>query len=193
MNDSKNKPANRSRKKGKGFDLDDHLPYRIVVVSNLLALSRDAAIRQVTDLPLRELRVLIDIGNYGPVKAFDIARKSRKDSITVSRAVKGLAAGRLIEHTPDAGDRRSPWLSLTSEGDEIYQRLTALLEQRAEQVQQVLSKQETRQLLDMMRRLEDAAETLVASNALKVLESEGAVSPDHREIIRWHRKSLQEK
>ncbi len=181
-----------TKKNSNGFDLDQHLPYRIAVVTNLLALSRDATIRQLTDLPLRELRVLLDIGNYSPAKAADIARKSRKDSITVSRAVKGLSVATLIEISPDPADKRSPWLTLSPQGEELYQKLTVILNQRANAIEKVLSTQERADLLDMMRRLERAAEAFVAGTALEVLEQQGSISAEHREIIRWHRKSLQE-
>ncbi|MCW8999044.1 MAG: hypothetical protein OQK04_10040, partial [Kangiellaceae bacterium] len=69
------------------LDLYNHLPFQIAVVSNLLQLNRDLGIRNIIELEPRELRVILNIGSYMPIKAADIAYQSRMDSYTVSRAV----------------------------------------------------------------------------------------------------------
>ena len=55
------------------YDLYNHLPYRVAVASNLLEIDRDAAIKQLTELETREIRVLLNVGSYGPINAADIA------------------------------------------------------------------------------------------------------------------------
>ena len=72
------------------LDLYEHLPFQISILSNLLQLNKDASVKDIIDLEPRELRVILNIGSYMPVKAADIAYQSRLDSYTVSRAVKTL-------------------------------------------------------------------------------------------------------
>ena len=74
----------------KPYELDNHLPYRIAVISNILQLGRDIEIRKITDLGSRELRVLLNIGTYSPISAAQIAFQTKLDSYTVSRGVKTL-------------------------------------------------------------------------------------------------------
>ena len=83
------------------LDLCEHLPFRIAVVSNLLALNRDWHIRNLCELDPKEMRVLINIGSYMPIKSADIAYQSRMDSYSVSRAVKKLLAAELIDTQND--------------------------------------------------------------------------------------------
>ena len=78
------------------LDLYQHLPFQIAVVTNLLQLNKDAAIRKITNLEPREFRVLLNVGSFMPIKAADIAYLGRLDSYTVSRAVKSLAKEKLI-------------------------------------------------------------------------------------------------
>ena len=90
----------------------NHLPFRIAVVSNLLALNRDWDVRDMCDLEPREMRVLLNIGSYMPIKAADIAYQSRIDSYNVSRAVKALDKKQLIDFIPDSRSKNIKYLVL---------------------------------------------------------------------------------
>ena len=79
----------------KRYNLDEHLPFRIAVISNISQLGRDIDIRKITDLGSRELRVLLSVGTYMPISAAQIAFKTKLDSYTVSRGVKTLLTKRL--------------------------------------------------------------------------------------------------
>lgn len=170
------------------LDLDEHLPYRIAVVSNLLALNRDAVIRAQTDLGLRELRVLINIGSYGPLKATEVARQSRIDSFTISRAVSTLAKEKLISLVPDPADRRSPYIELTGKGETLYNNIAESMTSRAEEIEQDLSAEERQLLIRLMKRVEDRAEEVLAGHAIDALQREGKIPADQRELIRWFKK-----
>ena len=80
----------------KPLDLYDHLPFQLAVVTNLLQLNKDALIKEISELEPRELRVLLNIGTFMPIKAADIAYLGRLDSYTVSRAVKKLIVAKLV-------------------------------------------------------------------------------------------------
>jgi DNA-binding MarR family transcriptional regulator len=170
------------------LDLEAHLPYRIAVVSNLLLLDRDPLIRNLTKLGLRELRVLLNVGSYMPVRAADIAYQTRLGSFTVSRAVKTLLTRGLVRSDRNPLDARDMLLALTRKGSALYAAMSGLLERRAALVAAVLSAQEQALLLDMLGRLEDSAEKVLTEEALSCMERGGTLSVEQKELLRWFKR-----
>ena len=170
------------------LDLIAHLPFRIAVVSNLLALNRDWHIRSLSDLEPRELRVFINIGSYMPIKAADIAYQSRLDSYTVSRAVKKLQGAKLIEIEADAKQRNVKNLKLNEKGKQLYEELVPALTERSQELEDVLSEKERQQFYTIIEKLENKAEEILAKQALSLIEAGNEPPADQKEIIRWHKK-----
>jgi len=165
------------------------LPFRVAVVSNLLALNRDWKIRNLTDLDPREMRVLINIGSYMPVKSADIAYQSRLDSYTVSRAVKKLLSLNLIESHQDEIKKNVKNLYLNDAGKALYLELINAMDERSKQLESVLSEDEQAVFFDMLERIENKTEALLAEQASEFIK-EGLDAPtDQKELIRWHKKS----
>ncbi|OKY27923.1 MarR family winged helix-turn-helix transcriptional regulator [Thalassotalea sp. PP2-459] len=171
------------------LDLTNHLPFQIAVVSNLLALNRDWKIRNLSDLDPREMRVLLNIGSYMPIKSADIAYQSRLDSYTVSRAVKKLLSLDLIESQPDQHKKNVKNLVLNERGLTIYKHVTAAMDERSKQLESVLTEEEKASFYQMLAKIEDKAEQLLAEQA-KELIAQGEDAPaDQKELIRWRKKS----
>jgi DNA-binding MarR family transcriptional regulator len=173
----------------KPMDLLSHTPFRIATASNLLALSRDAAMRDICNLETREMRVLINIGSYMPINGADIAYQSRMDSYTVSRAAKVLRQKGLVDVEPDKANRRSKNFVLTGAGESVYRRICSSTTARAAELDTALSVTEREMLFDMLARIEAKAEHLLAINAAQRQESGEDIPADQKELIRWHRKS----
>lgn len=171
------------------LDLYQHLPFQIAVVTNLLQLNKDAAIRKITDLEPREFRVLLNIGSFMPIKAADIAYLGRLDSYTVSRAVKSLTKEQLIGVEPSEKNRKVKELVLTNKGLEIYYRLCETIKIRTLELESVLSADEKNELMRLLLLIEDKAEALMANHAKQEQSAGRAISADQKEIIRWHKKS----
>jgi len=176
-------------KMDKPLDLSNHLPFRIAIVSNILALNRDWKIRNLADLDPREMRVLINIGSYMPVKSADIAYQSRLDSYTVSRAVKKLLQLKLIESQPDAHKKNVKNLVLNEQGTVLYLRITAAMEERGKQLESVLSEEELALFYRMIEKLENKSEQILAEQALELINSGLDAPADQKELIRWYKKS----
>ncbi len=173
----------------KPLDLSNHLPFRIAVVSNLLALNRDWKIRHLSDLDPRELRVLINIGSYMPIKSADIAYQSRLDSYTVSRAVKKLLSLELIEARADRHKKNVKNLVLNARGKELYQSIISALDERSKQLESVLTEDELSLFYSMLEKVENKAEQLLAEQARELISSGLDAPADQKELIRWHKKS----
>lgn len=171
------------------LDLYSHLPYRVAVISNLLMLDRDIAIRSATDLAPRELRVLLNVGSYMPITSADVAYQTRIDSYTVSRAVSTLNKKGYLEFESAENNRRVKLLVLTEKGIGIYRELCQQIEQRADKLSGVLNPEEIQELFRMLALVENQAEHLLANQA-KDLQLAGETLPaDQKELIRWRKKS----
>lgn len=171
------------------LDLTSHLPFRVAVVSNLLALNRDWKIRHLSDLDPREMRVLLNIGSYMPVKSADIAYQSRLDSYTVSRAVKKLLSLGLIETQPDNQKKNVKNLVLNEEGRALYKRMVVAMNERSKQLESVLTSDELSLFYRMLEKVENKAEQLLAEQALDLIDSGLDAPADQKELIRWYKKS----
>lgn len=159
-------------------------------MSNLLALNRDWKIRGLCNLEPREMRVLLNIGSYMPIKSADIAYQSRLDSYTVSRAVKKLQTLKLIDIEADKFGKNIKNLSLNEAGVKLYGELTAALEPRSQELESVLTEQERILFYEMLEKIEVKAESLLAEQAIEMINQGQEPPADQKELIRWYKKGL---
>jgi len=174
---------------GSPLDLERHLPFRLAVVVNLLQAQRDPRVRTVTELGLRELRVLLNVGAYMPVRAVDIGYQARLDPGTISRGVSTLVELGYVEVSSDPDDQRSALVSLTDAGEELYRKVASALHERATEIEQVLDESEREMLFDFLARLEDKAEEVLARHAIECRDAGQPLSADQREMLRWYRRT----
>ena len=171
------------------LDLNCHLPFRLAVVTNLLQLNKDALIRNITPLEPREFRVLLNIGSYMPIKAADIAYLGRLDSYTVSRAVKTLLNDQLITDELSNQNRKIKNLVLTEKGIEIYRLICKSIDHRTTELESVINETDKNELMRLLLVLENKAESMIASHAMKEQQAGIDIPADQKEIIRWFKKS----
>lgn len=172
------------------LNLHQHLPFRLAVVSNLLMLNRDCAIKNSLNLGARELRVIVNVGSYMPITSAEVAYQSKLDTYTVSRAVKTLIELDLVAFELHDDNKRNKYLVLTSSGEEVYRELTDKMEQRAAALTDGMTKKEVSDLNKLLKKLEVKAESLLAENAMALLKEEGAIAAEQKELIRWHKKTV---
>lgn len=193
----KNHPIASSRKKhfkltdriSSPLNLYEHLPFQIAVVSNLLQLNRDPLIRGLVELEPREIRVILNIGSYMPINSAEIAYQSRMDAYTISRAVKRLEALNLVVFESDGVNKKVKFLLLTDDGEILYKKICLQIEKRQSLIEAKLTESEKHTLIQLLAKLEDNTEAMLANNAQSKLSSGENLSADQREIIRWWRKS----
>lgn len=171
------------------YDLDNHLPYRIAVISNLLQLNRDIEIKNLTSLGSREIRVLLNIGTFMPISSANIALQTKMDSYTISRGVKTLLDKQLIRKEALEGNRKEKLLLLTEEGQALYQKITPKLEARDQQFKDVLPKAQREKMINNLKMLEEKAIEILAEHALFEQSQNQELSADQKEIIRWYNKT----
>ncbi|WP_105169914.1 MarR family winged helix-turn-helix transcriptional regulator [Pseudoalteromonas sp. T1lg23B] len=171
------------------YDLYNHVPYRIAVASNLLAMDRDAYIKSLTGLETREIRVLLNIGSYGPINAADIAYQSRLDPYSVNRAINTLLKQGLICPDNDHVKQRSKLVKLSELGLPLYQQVIEHMRQREAYVLSDVTEEEKRLLLGLLEKIELRAEAKLAQSAEDLAAQGHSITRDQAELIRWHKRS----
>lgn len=174
------------------FELSTHLPFRVAVVSNLLALNRDQNIRSIADLALTELRVLILIGAYMPIKANEIAYQARIESAQVNQAISVLLNKSYIEHCNQATPSHQPQLTLTDMGSDLYFKLVDTLDSRARAIESVLSEEEKLSFYTCLAKVEAKTEELLAKQALSFVNEGIELPKDQKEMLTWYKKRQEE-
>ncbi|MDK1288032.1 MarR family winged helix-turn-helix transcriptional regulator [Pseudoalteromonas umbrosa] len=189
QNALKNRLESFSKKQDSELALETHIPFQVAVVSNLLSISRDPIVRNLTDCDTRELRILINIGSYGPITASDIAYQTRLDPYSTTRAINALIKKDLAQYAQINPNTRSKPVELTNEGVDIYSKITEHLKQREERLLESFTEKEKATLSTLLQKLELSAESVLA-NEVKQCELEGdSVTRDHKEIVRWYNRT----
>ena len=171
------------------LDLYNHLPFQLAVVTNLLQLNKDASIKDISDLEQREFRVLLNIGTFMPIKAADIAYLGRLDSYTVSRAVKKLVEAKLVLVESSKTNMKIKNLILSKKGLSLYYQLRNSINERTNELESVLTKEERKVMMKGMAKLECKAESMIAAHAKEQADKGLNIPADQKEIIRWYKKS----
>jgi DNA-binding MarR family transcriptional regulator len=106
--------------------LEAFLPYRLNVLGAVVseALASVYSSRFGIDIP--GWRVIATLGQFGKIKAKTIGSHSHMHKTKVSRALAELEKRGLVERLVNPGDRREAIVSLTPQGQAVYQQIIPL-------------------------------------------------------------------
>ena len=104
-------------------------------------------------ISLNEFRLLMTIGALGRTASHELAELTGVNVMSVSRAVATLQRHGRIEVMPDTRNRRRKWLSLTDEGQRLYEIMRPQSEKVAEYLFSDLDAGEVEQLRSTLARL----------------------------------------
>jgi DNA-binding MarR family transcriptional regulator len=138
--------------------LDDFLPYRLSVASNVVSQAIAHAYERAHGLSMQEWRVIAVVAEGGELTQREIVERTKMDKVTVSRAARSLEERDLIRRAQNADDARSLRLSLTAAGRKIYVDVVPAALTLEREVFRDLSAREATQLRELLRRIEGAAE-----------------------------------
>ena len=88
----------------------------------------------------------------------------------------------------DRLDRRRTLIGLSDSGLALYGAIAAILEARAAKLAEILEPGELASLMDMLRRLEERAEELLAEEILDNDRIGIRPSADQKELLRWYKR-----
>ena len=100
--------------------LDQFIPYRLSVTSNLVSDVIATAYEALFGLTIPEWRVIAVVAENDGITQQGICTATRMDKVTVSRATIALVDRGLIARAMNSADRRSRLLALTRAGRALY-------------------------------------------------------------------------
>lgn len=143
------------------LQLDDFLPYRLSVATNLVTDVIAKAYAKLFNLAVPEWRIIAVIAETDGLTQQAVGRRTRMDKVTVSRATIALTARGLIVRTRNPGDGRSQLLSLSEEGRKLYRAVVPQARQLERAIFGDIPVDEIRRFCDTLDRITGSAEKLV--------------------------------
>jgi DNA-binding MarR family transcriptional regulator len=102
------------------LQLENFLPYRLSVLTNLVSSAIAGAYRERFGLAVSEWRVLAVLANSPDLSAAEVAQRTAMDKVAVSRAVSSLLRSARLERRVARSDRRRSVLRLTAAGRRVH-------------------------------------------------------------------------
>ena len=105
------------------FDLRDFLPYLLNQAAEASSTAFQSHYKGKYGMLRTEWRVLFHLGRYGAMTSKEVCERSNIHKTKVSRAVSALEQKRYLKRTTWENDRRHETLSLTPQGERVFQDL----------------------------------------------------------------------
>lgn len=137
-----------------------HISYQVTIVANLMAFGNRVQNVERFGVNFREWRLLSAIGRMGPQTARQIVDIIHQDKATISRAVKDLSDRALIVKLPNKKHKRSPLIWFSEQGKALYDKILPVVTSQAEDLTQVLTRDEKRRLCELLDKLKDHIEEI---------------------------------
>ena len=137
--------------------LDDFIPYRLSVVSNLVSDGIAKTYESLFGLNIPEWRLVAVIAEGRGITQQAIGQRTRMDKVTVSRAAIALVDRGLLTRTANPDDRRSHLLKLSAAGEELYASVAPKALDLEARLFAHFEAAEVDQFMAMLRRIEELA------------------------------------
>lgn len=142
---------------GSKLSLEEFLPYRLSVTTNLVSNLVAAAYRQLFDIDISEWRLIAVLAERSELNQQSLGEATRMDKLTVSRAAVRLAKRGLILRRTSERDRRNQLLSLSDDGQALYDHVAPKALEIEKTIFACLSERQRTELETMLREIETAA------------------------------------
>ncbi len=140
--------------------LDEFLPYRLSIVSNLVSDTIADAYRALFGLKISEWRLVAVLAEDGAMSQQALCGRTHMDKVTVSRAAIALADRKLVERAPNPDDQRSHLLELSEEGWRLYEQIAPEALQMERRIFANIDPAELVKFREMLDRIQAGAEAL---------------------------------
>ncbi|MGH8177626.1 MAG: MarR family winged helix-turn-helix transcriptional regulator [Steroidobacter sp.] len=151
---------NESAESDDRLHLDQFVPYRLSVLTNVISMSIARTYEREFGLSIPEWRILAVLARYPDLSAIEVAERTAMDKVAVSRAVQSLLGRRRLTRAYDKGDKRRSILRLSPAGQSVYKRVAPLALNYEERLLDALSASDRRSLDRLLTRLMDRARTM---------------------------------
>ncbi len=134
--------------------LNQFVPYRMVHLAANISSALSKVYKQEFDISIPQWRVLAQLAEHQKLYAKDIGEVTTMDKSKVSRAVKVLENKHYLIRKTDKKDNRAAYLSLTTQGKMLYQKIVPKALQWERQLIGVLDASEHRDLMKILDKLD---------------------------------------
>ena len=141
-----------------GLTAKDALLHNLLKLQNRLMAPFSTHLSHQYRISLNEFRLLMTIGNLGRTASHEVAQLTGVNVMSVSRAVATLQRDGRVLVERDSANRRRKWLTLTEEGQRLYQAMRPQSEKVAEYLFSELDGEELEALESLLGRLIDKLE-----------------------------------
>ena len=135
-----------------------HLLHQLLKLANRLMAPFSNHLADRYKISINEFRLLMMIGNFGTTASHEVADMTGVNVMSVSRAVSALQRHGRINVAPDPANRRRKVLTLTEEGERLYEIMRPQTVKVAEYLFSDLSSEEIAGLERIFDRLIDTLE-----------------------------------
>ena len=115
-----------SRQPPDRIELEQFLPYRLSVLTNVVSSSIASAYQRRFGLGIPEWRVIAVLARHPGLSAAEVATFTRMDAVAVSRAVTRLTRAGRLRRSVAREDRRRSILRLSPAGRAVYGKIAPL-------------------------------------------------------------------
>jgi DNA-binding MarR family transcriptional regulator len=137
--------------------LQDFFPFALSLCAHEVSGLISGAFDRLYGLKIPEWRLVVVLKEDGPSTQQALVKRSRMDKVTISRAAQSLAKRRLITRFAHEFDGRSHHLTLTPEGERLFEAVVPAAMHYERHVLSDLSSDEVNQLKSLLKRVEEAA------------------------------------
>lgn len=137
--------------------LEEFVPYRLSVASNAVSTRISQSYRKRFKLKVAEWRLIAILAETAHMTPQDIGKAGELDKITVSRAAAALLKRGLVAQDRNPEDGRSHFLSLTAEGEALYEQIVPAAKAMEDALLANFTAEDRTQLVRLLRQIEIAA------------------------------------
>ena len=143
------------------MELDNFMPYQLVLLAESVSQSLAAVYRDRFSLSRDEWRILAALAGQDQAKTTTIIERTALDKMRVSRAVASMLEAGLLHKTPDPEDRRNTVLTLLPAGKALYAKIVPMALARESFLLETLSAEDQAAFKRALKALQERADQLV--------------------------------
>jgi DNA-binding MarR family transcriptional regulator len=147
------------------IELEQFLPYRLSVLTNVVSGAIANAYQRRFGLGIPEWRVIAVLARYPGLSAAEVAVFTRMDAVAVSRAVTRLTRASRLRRSVAPDDRRRSVLRLSPTGRAVYRRIAPIALDYERSLLDCLSAKEASALDSIVGKLTARAHALASHKA----------------------------
>jgi DNA-binding MarR family transcriptional regulator len=150
----RNSQRDPSRMSAHALDLDRYIPAHLTDLAGKITNSASATYRPRFGVGITDWRIMAMLASEPWISAGRICAATGLDKAAVSRSLRVLEHGGLIDIRPDPADQRRQSVALTRKGVVMHDRMVALALEREQYLLDGFSANERKRLLDFLARLQ---------------------------------------